>query len=119
MPSTETLHRASGAIALTVGTSATVSPRLLLKPFGIARRDVTGAAEMGWRMFGIRTALIGGAVLAGHADARRAVLPVQFADQLVFAQAGRSGAVPARAANLARAVSGLLIVLGFAIRARS
>lgn len=111
MTDPEQLHRAAGAIALTVGVGTTLAPGLFLRPFGIPAADVTGAAQMGWRMFGIRTALIGAAAITGSTEARAAILPVQLADQLVFAHAARSGAVPVRAARLAQAVSGVLIAL--------
>lgn len=111
MPETEQLHRAAGAIALTVGVATALAPKPFLRPFGVAARDVTGVAELGWRLFGIRTALVGGAAIRGDAGARAAILPVQIADQLVFAQLARSGGLPRRATALAQAVSGALIAL--------
>lgn len=103
----EVLSRASGAIASSVG----LSPRLLLRAFGIAPNDMTGAAAFGWRLFGVRTLAVGASAYRGDEAARAAIPPVQIADQAVFAHALRTGAVPRRSAALAMAVSGVLIVL--------
>jgi hypothetical protein len=62
-------------------------------------------------MFGIRTALVAGGVIVGDSRARAAIIPVQLADQVVFALAARSPDVPVRAARMAQAVSAALIVL--------
>jgi len=104
-------YRAAGALALAVGVAATASPRRMLAGFGIPGREVTGAAALGWRMFGIRTAVVGGGIVAGDASARAVLLPVQLADQAVFAHALATRSVPARAAVLAMATSGVLIAL--------
>lgn len=109
--SAEHLHRAAGMIAVAVGTGAAVSPRLLLRPFGIPSSKVTGTAALGWRMFGIRTALVGGAIVTGDPRARAAMIPVQLADQVTFALAARSADVPVRATRLAQAVSTVLVAL--------
>lgn len=114
MPEAEDLHRAAGLLALAVGTSAALAPRPLLRGFGIASSEVTGAAELGWRMFGIRTALVGGAVVAGSRGARTAVIPVQLADQVTFVLAGRRPGVPVRAVRMAQGVSGVLVALSAA-----
>jgi hypothetical protein len=119
MPDTaraESLHRATGALALAVGASATASPRHMLRLFGIAPREVTGAAAFGWRLFGVRTAFVAAGALRGDRSARAVVLPVQLADQVVFAQAYRARSVPRRAAVLAMATSGALIALDVAAR---
>jgi len=55
------MRRVEAFIALVVGVAATASPRRLLRVFGIARPEVTGAAALGWRLFGVRTAAIGAA----------------------------------------------------------
>lgn len=107
----EDLRRATAGIALTVGAASALSPRAMLRLFGIAPREVTGAAAFGWRLFAVRTLFIGGAALSGDERARAAVLPVQIADQAVFAHAYRTRSVPRRAAVLAMATSGAIIVL--------
>lgn len=118
-PSSETLRRATAGIALAVGASAAASPRQMLRLFGIAPREVTGAAAFGWRLFGVRTLAIGGSALAGGEAARAAFLPVQIADQVVFAHALRTRSVPPRAAVLAMATSGVIIALDVAARTRT
>jgi len=110
------MRRVEAFIALVVGVAATASPRRLLRVFGIARPEVTGAAALGWRLFGVRTAAIGAAALRGDGRAQAAILPIQVADQAVFAHALRSRAVPPRAAVMAMATSGVLIALDVAAR---
>lgn len=79
--------QAVGAGASAVGVAAVLSPSLLGRVFGLTEAT-TGGAALAWRLFGVRTALIGVAAIRGSAPARRAVLPVQAADQLVFARPG-------------------------------
>lgn len=117
MPDAERLHRTAGAIALAVGVSSALSPTTFLRPFGIAPAAVTAPATMGWRMFGVRTALIGGAVVAGDDRARAIVIPVQLADQVAFGLAGREADMPRRAVRLAQATSLVLIGLSAAAHA--
>jgi hypothetical protein len=64
----------------------------------------------------VRTAVIGAAALRGDERARAAFLPVQIADQAVFAHALRTRAVPPRAAVMAMAASGVIIALDLATR---
>ena len=61
-------------------------------------------------MFGIRTALIGGLIVSGNPAARAAMIPVQAADQVTFSLAARDPEIPARAVNLARVISGTLVL---------
>ncbi|WP_372787966.1 hypothetical protein [Paraconexibacter sp.] len=108
----ERLHRTAGLIALTVGVGTATSPRTFVRPFGVPAQEITAAGAWGWRMFGIRTALIGGLIVAGDTRARAAMIPVQIADQVTFVLAGRGdGGVPTRAVRMAQAVSGALVVL--------
>lgn len=109
--SPEKLRRAEALIGLSVGTAALCSPRLTLRLFGIAPRSVTGAAELGWRMFGVRTAVISAGALRGSEAARSVFLPVQVADQAVFVHAHRSRSVPRRASLMAIATSGAIVVV--------
>jgi hypothetical protein len=110
------MRRAQALIALVAGGAAAASPRALLRVFGIAPREVTGAAALGWRLFGVRTAAIGAAAALGDERARAAFLPVQVADPAVFAHALRARAVPRRAAVMAMATSGVIVVLDLAAR---
>ena len=110
------MRRTEAIIALLVAAAATASPRLMLRVFGIAPREVTGAAALGWRLFGVRTAAIGAAALRGDERAQAVFLPVQIADQAVFAHALRTRAVPRRAAVMAMATSGVIVALDLAAR---
>jgi len=116
--SSEPLERAMAGIALAVASSALLSPRAMLGLFGIDKREVTGPAALGWRLFAVRTALIGGAAWGGSPAARAAFLPVQLADQAVFTHAALAGGVPRRAAALAAATSGAIIALDLLARWR-
>ena len=97
-----------GAGAGAIGVAAVLSPTLLGRVFGLTE-PATGGGALAWRLFGVRTALIGVAAVRGSAQARRAVLPVQAADQLVFLHALVTGSVPRRTALMAMATSGALI----------
>ncbi len=98
-------------IAGTVAAGAALSPRLFLRPFGVAPREVTGAAAFGWRLFAVRTAYLAARAWRGDPAARAAFLPVQLLDQLVFWHAFATRSIPRRGAVLAAAVSGAIIVL--------
>lgn len=100
---------AVGGLALAIGATALVSPARLSSVYGLDPPN--GGAGLAWRMFGVRTALIGAAVLAGDPSARRAVLPVQLLDQAVFLHALLTGAVPRRSCLLAMGTSAVLIAL--------
>ncbi len=99
------------AIAGTVAAGAALSPRHLLRPFGVTPREVTGAAAFGWRLFAVRTAYLAARAWRGDPAARAAFLPVQLLDQLVFWHAFATRSIPRRGAVLAAAVSGAIIVL--------
>jgi hypothetical protein len=73
----ERLRLTAAGIATVVGASAIVSPRLLLRPFGIDPGEVTGAASLGWRLFGVRTLATGAAAAAGDLTARASILPIR------------------------------------------
>lgn len=102
---------AAGAVASAVGAAALVSPAALARVFGLPPSSGQGGAALGWRLFGVRTLVVGGAVLSGDPSARRAVLPVQLLDQAVFAHALATRAVPRRSGVLAVATSAVLIAL--------
>ncbi len=112
----ETPHRALAGLALLIGAGAVLSPRALLRLYGVAPAAVTGPAAFGWRLFGVRTAAIALAALRGSPAARAAVLPIQLADQAVFAHAAATRALPGRTAPLAMASSAVLIALDLAGR---
>jgi hypothetical protein len=97
-----------------VGVAAAVAPERLASVFGLPPPD--GTAALAWRLFGIRTAVVGAGIVTGSADARRVLLPVQALDQAAFLAAGRTGAIPRRSAGLLCATSWALVLLGLAAR---
>ena len=99
------------AIAGGVAMASAVSPRTFLRIFGVPPEEVTGAAELGWRLFAVRTGYLGGLGMRGDPTARDAFLPVQLLDQAVFWHAFGTRSVPRRAALLAAATSGVIIAL--------
>jgi hypothetical protein len=94
----------------------------LLKPDLLARRlDVEDAASpmaYPFRMFGIRTILIGADLLARNPAVRRhalrAAVVVHASDTISAVVAGRSGALPRRAARTATAISAVNLILAVA-----
>ncbi len=112
----EALQRGFGAIGWSIGAFAALAPRAFLRVYGMRDRDITGTAEFGWRLFGVRNLVISTAALRGDASARAAFLPVQIADQAVFAHALVTGSVPRRSALLAMGTSGAIIALDVAAR---
>jgi hypothetical protein len=113
----EGLGRVNAAIALTVGLAGAASPRTLLGLFGVDRREVTGAAAFGWRLFAARNLVIGFEAYRGNRTALDLFLPVQLLDQIVFAHALRAGAVPRSGAMMAMATSDVIIALDLLRRA--
>ena len=117
MSRSERAARAMTGLGGAVSIAAAVSPRALLAAFGIAPREVTGAAAFGWRLFAVRTAYLSAAGWRGDAAARTAFLPVQVLDQVVFWHAYSSRAIPLRAAALAAGTSGAIVALDLVRRA--
>ena len=48
--------------------SSAVAPVQFLGVFGIDRREVTGAAVFGWRLFAVRTAYVSGLAMRGSSS---------------------------------------------------
>jgi hypothetical protein len=107
-PDAETLYRGASGIALAVGILALVSPRLLVRVYGIDPAQMTDAGAFGWRLFAVRNIVIGTAGLTGHPAARDVTLLVQAPDQLVFLHAYRTRSIPRPTAVLAMITSGLV-----------
>ena len=101
-----------GTVATAIGATALLSPGSLLRAYGLPPAAAAGGSGLAWRLFGVRTAVLGAAVLRGDAGARAAVLPVQLLDQVVFAHALLTHGVPRRTALAAMATSAGLIALG-------
>jgi len=101
-------------IRLFNGLAALLAPQLLSKRLGI---DVEGspAALYVWRMFGIRTVLIGADLLLQKGERRREALRVGIivhaSDTLAAYLAGRSGKMPRDAARTIVGISALNTVL--------
>lgn len=109
-PSRSLITTAPAAIALAVGGLALVSPRSLLRLYGVDRRELTSAGAFGWRLFAVRNLVTGVSALRANEGARKLILPVQAVDQLVFAHAWKTRAVPRGAAAMAMLTSGAIIV---------
>jgi hypothetical protein len=107
----ETAARGMAGIGATVAAGSALAPRPFLRLFGIGPREVTGAAEFGWRLFAVRTAYLSALALRGDPAARAAFLPVQVLDQVVFWHAFANRSVPRRAAVMAAAASGVIVAL--------
>lgn len=111
------MTRGMAAIGGTVATATALSPRTFLRLFGVAPEEVTGAAEMGWRLFAARTAYLSARAWSGDEAARDAFLPIQVLDQAVFWHAFANRSIPRRGALLAAATSGVIIALDVRRRA--
>jgi hypothetical protein len=95
------------------GSLGLLAPRLLAGRMGAQAE--AGAAVYAFRMFGIRTILIGADLLARDPDVRRhavrLALVVHVSDTLSAVSAGVRHEVPRRAAVTATAISSLNVVL--------
>ena len=104
------LHRVAAAAALTVGAGAAVAPGPLMRAYG-AREPITGTGALGWRLFAARTLYIGARAWRGDDAARASIVPIQLLDQIAFAHAGLTGAIPRRTWTAAALTSAGLIAL--------
>jgi len=107
------------AVGLAVGLGAVLSPKAVVRAYGIPASGMTGAGAFGWRLFGVRTAILSARALGGDEAAEETFLPVQILDQLVFLHAYRTRAIPRSAAVLAMATSGAIIALDLVRRGRT
>ncbi len=96
-----TARRALAAVRLVNGTLALVAPKLLLRRLG-ADTDVDGSGVYPFRMFGIRTVLIGADLLLLRGEelrrATQLALVIHASDTLAAATAGLRGDLPRRVA---------------------
>ena len=101
------------AIRIFNGSLGLVVPRLLARRMGADAE--AGAAVYAFRMFGIRTVLIGADLLARDPEVRRHALRlallVHVSDTLSAISAGVRHEVPRRAAVTATAISSLNVAL--------
>ena len=106
------------AIRIFNGSLGLLAPRLLARRMGAEAE--AGAAVYAFRMFGIRTVLIGADLLARDPEVRRHALRlallVHVSDTLSAISAGVRHEVPRRAAATATAISSLNVVLSILAR---
>jgi hypothetical protein len=90
------------------GSAAVLAPQFLSKRLGIDD-EANPAALYVWRMFGIRTVLIGADLLLQQGERRQEALRigivVHASDTLAAYLAGRSGKMPANSARMITAIS--------------
>ena len=104
------------AIGGSVSVGSAFFPRLFLRLFGVAPREVTGPAIFALRLFAVRTAYLSALAARGNETARDAFLPVQVLDQMVFWHAFKTRSIPRPGAVLAAAMSGVIIAFGLSRR---
>lgn len=101
---------ALAVIRIANGSTALVAPTVLTRNLGVGRDD-NQAIQYAFRMFGIRTVLIGLELLLPDGEVRAAavrVAPVIHAsDTASAALAGLTRQIPARAAVIATSISAL------------
>ncbi len=102
----ETFYRAAGGTAMLIGIGALLAPKMLVRLYGMDAAQMTGVSAFGWRLFGVRNIVIGGAALAGSQPARDVTLAIQAPDQLVFWHAFQTRSIPRPTAVLAMVTSG-------------
>lgn len=101
-----------------VGLAAAVAPTALQRAFGIPRSEVTGAGNLGWRLFAARNVYLTARALRGHPDGLAAYGPLQALDQVVFWHALATRSVPRGTAVAAAGASAVIVALDLARRSR-
>jgi len=109
-PSVEPETRGMAAIGLSVSVAAALLPGTFFRTFGIAEPP-SGAAQLGWRLFAVRTATISVLAANGNRTARDAFLPVQLMDQATWWWGYSRREIPFRTAAFATVASGAIIAL--------
>lgn len=111
---------ALAAIRIVNGSAALAAPELLARNLGV-RRDDNQAVEYVFRMFGIRTVVIGVQLLLPEGELRRASVRtapiIHASDTAAAALAGITRQIPARAALIATSISALNTALALAATA--
>ena len=111
---------ALAVIRIANGSTALVAPTVLTRHLGVGRDD-SRAIEYVFRMFGIRTVIIGIELLLPDGEVRAAavrVAPVIHAsDTVAAALAGLTRQIPARSAVIATSISALNTALALTARA--
>ncbi|WP_139980349.1 hypothetical protein [Nocardioides litoris] len=109
--SPEQSQRAMVGVGGAVGLAAAVAPSLLQRSFGIPAADVTGANELGWRLFATRNLYLTARAATGDQAAIDAIGHLQALDQVVFWHAFARRSVPRRTALLAVLTSAVIVGL--------
>jgi hypothetical protein len=111
---------ALAGIRIVNGSAAVVAPALLARNLGV-RRDDNHAVEYVFRMFGVRTVVIGVQLLLPEGELRRASVRtapiIHASDTAAAALAGITRQIPARAALIATSISALNTALALAATA--
>jgi|SRR5689334_1974170 hypothetical protein len=101
---------ALAAIRIVNGSAALAAPELLARNLGVRRAD-NQAVQYVFRMFGIRTVVIGLQLLLPEGELRRASVRtapiIHASDTTAAALAGITRQIPARAALIATSISAL------------
>ncbi|MEA2509044.1 MAG: hypothetical protein QOG21_1126 [Actinomycetota bacterium] len=109
-------RRALAAVRIFNGAAGLLAPSFLARRLGV--EEAAGPMAYPFRMFGIRTILIGSDLLARDPAVRRhalrAALVVHASDTISAVVAGRSGALPRRAARTATVISAINLALSVA-----
>jgi hypothetical protein len=104
---------ALAGVRLVNGVLGLAAPQLLSQRLDLG--DAAGPMSYPFRMFGIRTILIGADLLshdpAVRRHALRAAVVVHASDTASAILAGATGAIPRRSARVATAISGVNLVL--------
>jgi hypothetical protein len=106
---------ALGSVRLVMGTAALLLPRTMTRRLGAVPEEQPAVAYV-WRLFGVRTVILGAELLVSRPGPVRdqvvLLAPIIHASDTTAALlAGRSGVLPPAAARTATLVSGLNTVL--------
>ena len=107
-------RRLLGAIRIVNGSAALFAPATLAARLGADPENP--ALLYAFRMFGVRTVLIGRDMFRGAPHALRAAPLIHASDTLAAALAAASGKVPRRAGTIITAISAFNTVLALAAR---
>lgn len=94
-----------------MGLAAAVSPRRLQRLFGVPDDAITGAGQLGWRLFAARNLYLTAQAVRGDRTALDAFGHLQPIDQVVFWHAFATRSVPRVTSLLAAATSGAIVGL--------
>lgn len=108
-------RRLLAAIRIANGSVALLAPGRLAERLGADPAE-NPALLYAFRMFGVRTVLMGRNLLRGDADAIRAAPLIHASDTIAAALAAASGKLPRRAGILIIAISALNTVLALVAR---